>query len=130
MTVFPASKIKEYVDWQWPHFNPKEFACKCCGNLLVTKESADAWDKIEEFRKVVKVPVIINSAYRCEKHNEEIGGAKNSNHLKGIAFDVRITDRLSRKSIYDAAEKVGFKGFGDYKNFVHVDTGKARKWNG
>ena len=130
MSKFPHTEAKKYIEWVWPRFNPREFACKCCGNILFTKESADAWDKIQAFRDIVKVPVIINSAYRCKKHNANVGGAPNSYHLKGVAFDIPITDRLPRHVIHAAARKAGFKGFGDYKTFVHIDTGRERSWKG
>lgn len=32
--------------------------------------------------------IIVNSGYRSELHNEEIGGAKNSQHTKGEATDI------------------------------------------
>jgi uncharacterized protein YcbK (DUF882 family) len=130
MTKFLQSEAKKYIDWSWPDFSPKEFACKCCGELLFTKESVAAWDAIQEFRSTVKTPVIINSAYRCESHNTSVGGAKESQHLKGIAFDIRITPELPRHVIHSSAKKAGFKGFGDYDTFVHIDTGRARSWKG
>lgn len=130
MTKFHYDEAKKYIEWVWPHFNPREFACKCCGEVLFTKESVSAWDAIQEFRSIVKQPVIINSAYRCENHNKAVGGAENSQHLKGIAFDIRITPRLQRHTIHSAAKKAGFKGFGDYDTFVHIDTGKPRSWKG
>lgn len=130
MTEIHHSEAKKFIEWQWPHFSPKEFACKCCGNILFTKEAVSAWDKIQDFRAEVKVPVIINSAYRCKDHNKAIGGVKNSMHLRGAAFDVKITDALPRHKIHKAAREAGFTGFGDYKTFVHIDTGKPRSWKG
>lgn len=129
MTTFPHEDAKKYIEWNWPHFNPREFACKCCGHINFTKQSVDAWDKIQEFREIVKVPVVINSAYRCKAHNANVGGSPKSMHLEGMAFDIRITPRLPRHIINDAARKVGFTGFGNYNTFVHVDTGRARSWD-
>jgi len=122
MSVINYKDAKTCIEWTWPHFNPKEFACKCCGADLFTKESVKAWDAIQAFRDEVKQPVIINSAYRCEVHNKAVGGAKHSRHLEGIAFDVKITPRLPRHVIHGAARKAGFHGIGDYNTFVHIDT--------
>lgn len=130
MTVIPHDEAKKYIDWQWPHFHPREFACRCCGNIIFTSDSVKAWDKLQEFRTIAKHPVIINSPYRCEKHNAAVGGSKNSLHMQGIAFDIRITERMPRHLIHSAARKAGFTGFGDYRTFVHIDTGRARTWKG
>lgn len=130
MTEIHYNDAKHCISWAWPDFHPKELACKCCGNLLVTQKSVDAWDKIQKFRNIVRVPVIINSAYRCKDYNRKVGGVKNSYHLKGRAFDVPITESLPRGLIHTAAREAGFTGFGDYKDFVHIDTGRARNWTG
>lgn len=115
-------------DWRWPNFTPAEIACKqkskkgmcgCGGEVLVNNAAMDA---IQSFRRDVGVPVILNSAYRCKKHNENEGGAENSMHRKGRAFDVRITPQLSREAIHGAARRAGFKGIGDYQTFVHIDN--------
>lgn len=110
------TKVK---DWRWPNFTPKEIACRGTGLILIDPYSMDC---LQFFRKIVSVPVIINSAYRSEAHNRAVGGAKNSQHRLGKAFDIRITDALSREQIHKAAKAAGFKGIGDYQNFVHCDT--------
>lgn len=78
-------------------------------------------DKLEAFREHVGVPVTINSAFRSEQHNKAVGGSPNSQHRHGIAFDIRITSKLTREKIHWSAKAVGFKAFGDYNTFVHVD---------
>lgn len=130
MSEVPHDEIQKYTHWNWPHFKPSEFACKCCGNVLFTKESVAAWDKLQAMRDDVKQPIQITSAYRCKNHNAKVKGVKGSKHLQGIAFDIRITERMPRHLIHSAARKAGFTGFGDYKTFVHIDTGRARTWKG
>lgn len=34
----------------------------------------------------------VSSGFRCEKHNAEVGGVKNSRHTKGEAFDIHLED--------------------------------------
>lgn len=34
--------------------------------------------------------VVINSGLRCEAHSKKVGGAKESQHMKGTAADIRI----------------------------------------
>ncbi len=42
---------------------------------------------LEPSRALLKCPLIINSAYRCEGLNAAVGGSENSEHLKGLACD-------------------------------------------
>lgn len=113
-------------DWHWPNFKPSEIACKGTGLILIDKEFMD---RLQLFRNIVKVPVIINSAYRSESHNRAVGGAKNSQHRLGKASDVRITPQLTRDTIHQCAKIAGFTGFGDYNTFVHIDIGPERYWD-
>lgn len=127
----PSRCYKHYSDvndlhWPWKSFSPKEIACKADGSLLLDYGAMDA---LQKFRDTVGVPVVINSAYRSVKHNKAVGGAPSSQHLKGKAFDIRISKKLSRDTIHAAAEIAGFQGFGDYDSFVHIDMGPKRKWD-
>tara|TARA_Y100000592_G_scaffold101000_1_gene184419 strand:+ start:4965 stop:5351 length:387 start_codon:yes stop_codon:yes gene_type:complete len=122
-----------------PNFKPNEFYCKCgkClgapPNAYATRHLAWALQKI---RNAAGVPLKINSAYRCQEHNESVGGAKNSQHLSGIAADLKplgcSTEELHEviESLVDS-KHIPPGGLGLYNTFVHYDIrpGKAR-WNG
>jgi uncharacterized protein YcbK (DUF882 family) len=78
----------------------------------------------------------IISAYRSPKTNEMLrnrnassGVAKNSHHVLGEAIDVRLTDVPTAK-LRDAAIRLQRGGVGYYEasNFVHMDTGRVRRW--
>jgi zinc D-Ala-D-Ala carboxypeptidase len=114
-------------DWRWKNFTPKEIACKGTGLILIDE---DAMDKLQAFRNTVEIPFRPNSAYRSESHNKRVGGAPRSMHRQGRAFDIPITSRMTRELIHEKAKEVGFTGFGDYNTFVHIDTGRARYWDG
>ncbi|WP_345199145.1 D-Ala-D-Ala carboxypeptidase family metallohydrolase [Kistimonas scapharcae] len=108
-----------------PHFKRSEIACRCgCGTCFVTARSLT---KLERFRWIVNCPVIINSACRCPRHNRKVGGAplsrhRSTRHRPSDAFDVRITRKLTRERIIQAAVRAGFKGMGiRYRTFVHLD---------
>lgn len=62
-----------------------EVACKCGCNGIPTKEMLA---KFDEIREAYGKPIHITSGYRCEAQNKKIGGAKNSNHVKGNAIDI------------------------------------------
>lgn len=70
-------------------------------------------------------PFIITSGFRCQKHNDAIGGEKNSMHMRGIAVDIACSSPQAY-TIVSLAAKHGFRGIGvsqkGYSRFVHVDT--------
>jgi uncharacterized protein YcbK (DUF882 family) len=76
----------------------------------------------------------IISAYRSPATNEMLRDksnsvAKNSQHLLGKAIDVRLTD-IDTAELRDVALSLQRGGVGYYKksDFVHVDTGRVRRW--
>jgi len=95
---------------------------------------AEGWSGAKTENKVMLIrlaklwgsPLPINSAYRSPAYNKSVGGAPNSEHIAGHAFDVAITS----SSFINMARSVGFTGFGFYGSFTHIDTGRPRTWNG
>jgi uncharacterized protein YcbK (DUF882 family) len=74
------------------------------------------------------------SAYRSPKTNDMLrsrssGVAKNSQHLLGKAIDVRLDD-IELPKLRDAAlaQQRGGVGYYGKSNFVHIDTGRVRRW--
>lgn len=134
MIMIETKKLyKSYNDfdttnWRWPHFSPKELACKCnkhCkGEYFHDPEFLDALEKMRMGIGAIE----INSARRCTKHNDEVGGAPLSMHKREIAVDVKIAPHR-RVELYEAATKAGFKGFGFGVNFLHLDLGNRRRWD-
>lgn len=112
--------------WRWEHFTPQEIACNGDGLLFIDE---DAMDKLEAFRKSLGVAFSPNSAYRSAAYNAKVGGAPNSQHKLGKAFDIPIRYDMDRTAIHYHAKKAGFTGFGDYNTFVHIDTGRPRYWD-
>lgn len=70
-------------------FKLSEFMCPCCRNVKVATSLVVV---LEEFRRAWAAPVLINSGFRCLKHNTEVGGAPASRHLIGCAADIRPVD--------------------------------------
>ena len=80
-------------------------------------------------------PFEVISGYRSARTNEELrtrgggGVASRSLHMDGRAIDIRLPSvALSR--LRDAALALELGGVGHYpeSNFVHVDTGRVRRW--
>lgn len=74
------------------------------------------------------------SAFRSEQTNQMLrqrsgGVASNSQHLQGKAIDVRLTN-LDTARLRDIALELERGGVGYYNisDFVHVDTGRVRRW--
>ncbi len=78
---------------------------------------------LDAARKIAGVPFRINSGYRCEKHNREIGGSPTSSHMKGLAADISATDHALRFRIVYGLLQAGFRRIVIYrdKQFIHVD---------
>lgn len=72
----------------------------------------------------------VNSGYRSPSKNAKVGGAKRSQHMKGLALDIS-TKGMTRDQVRGLIEKasaVGYTGIGVYGNAIHVDTGPKRAW--
>ncbi len=111
------------------HFQAREFACRCCGMVLVHPELVR---KLEGLRNVVGAPVFIASGYRCAKYNKAVGGAENSYHLFGMAADIWVKG-ISPRQLAEIVGKTGFDGIGVYQDqgFIHVDVrGYRARWEG
>ena len=74
------------------------------------------------------------SAYRSSETNAMLrrrsgGVARNSQHLLGRAIDVRLSD-VETARLRNAALAMQRGGVGYYakSNFVHIDTGRVRRW--
>ncbi len=74
------------------------------------------------------------SAYRSPATNEMLrsrssGVARNSQHLLGTAIDVRLAGvELTRLRDTAIAMQRGGVGYYEVSDFVHIDTGRVRRW--
>ncbi len=78
----------------------------------------------------------LTSGYRSPETNAELheldaGVAANSLHMKGQAADITLPGRPLRK-VYEAALAMRVGGVGYYPDddFLHVDVGRVRRWEG
>ena len=99
-------------------FSRNEEWCPCChsGGLV-----PDFREKLNKAREIAGVPFVLNSAYRCERHNAEVGGSETSAHLFGVAVDIRISDSRERFCVLKGLFAAGFHRIGIGKTFIHVD---------
>ena len=102
-------------------FKEKEFACKCCGQLPpLARENVKALvsEVLDPVREKLGMPIVVNSGYRCEKHNKDVGGVRNSQHLVGEAADVTCADLPRLKALI--IENGRFDQLITYPTFLHV----------
>lgn len=102
----------------YEYFKNSELTCQCgCGILPETQ----AVERLYAVRLIYGRPMTIRSAARCPAHNTSVGGAVDSKHVRGIAFDVHVPPEdeieLIRLALF-----VGFTGIGVKNNdFIHLD---------
>ena len=104
------------------HFKVREFACKD-GSQVVFIDSYLV-SILDILRNQVGKLVIINSGYRTPTRNKEVGGAKYSYHMRGMAADIRING-MTAKEIANKLNKIvppDECGIIVYSTWVHIDT--------
>lgn len=120
----------ESGDGSTRHFNYSEFYSKDgsgfsggkVGSSTVRRNVRRLMWKLEAVRrKAGNNPVIINSGFRSVSHNRNVGGASNSQHMYGIAADIRVLNR-SVSQVMSYAKTSGFSGIIRYSSHTHVDS--------
>ena len=113
------------------HFKVREFAQKDfrCDKVIVDRELIDV---LEDIRAHFNKPVIVTSGYRTPEYNAKIGGVKNSQHTKGTAADIQVSDIPARRIQKYLKDKYPDKyGIGSYLTFTHIDVrAKKARWRG
>lgn len=115
------------------YFKLSEFACPCCHHVKVASSLVIT---LEAFRRAWAAPVLVNSGFRCLRHNTEVGGAQNSRHLIGCAADIRPVDLALIGPFQNLAGALWGRLSGWelklYPRFVHIAVPReeaARLWN-
>tara|TARA_R100000935_G_scaffold57661_2_gene92138 strand:- start:2828 stop:3187 length:360 start_codon:yes stop_codon:yes gene_type:complete len=101
------------------YFKESEFEC-CCGNCFHHMDQ-NLLLMLDESRNIANTPFSLNSSWRCEEHNKDVDGKKNSAHLRGCAVDIACDNSSKRLVILDALIIAGFTRIGISKSFIHAD---------
>lgn len=109
--------VKEFIGWQK-------------GREIFANQSAPAMASFKALEDALGFPLKVNSGFRDPAHNAAVGGAKNSQHTHGNAFDVDVSGMSveQRQEIIRKARAAGFSGIGVYDNALHFDVGGDRAW--
>ena len=100
------------------NFSLSEFMCPCCKRVMLHPKLLKL---LVNLRKTLGEPIKINSGYRCEPYNKQVGGVPTSYHLFGMAADIFVY-QYSIEDVAIYADQVGFMGIGVYNTFIHVDV--------
>ena len=111
------------------NFKVKEFACNDGSDTVLISD--DLVDLLQKIRDHFGVSVTINSGYRTSTYNKKVGGATNSQHVKGTAADI-VAKGVDPLTVAQYAEYLmpNSGGIGVYQTFTHVDVRTSRsRWD-
>jgi len=101
------------IQEKWRYFKYSEFANTLDGNANETKE--ELIDKLDEFRHLIGKSIRVTSGFRTAKFNASVHGSPNSEHMFGLAADIKFDFRgYERESIMMILKYLGFKNVGFY----------------
>ena len=113
------------------NFSKSEFECRCGCEMPddVLENVKKLAEQLQIIRDYVQEPIIINSAYRCLRHNKMIGSNDRSQHPKGKAADIVIMDFtpdetasvIENMLTNETLPSFHIGGLGRYNTFTHVD---------
>jgi uncharacterized protein YcbK (DUF882 family) len=101
------------------NLNLKELQCKCKSDLCTfTLYSPSLVESFSGLRGAFGSHINVNSGFRCQSHNEAVGGKKNSQHTKGMAIDLSVVDNKRLDILHSLAEHY-FDVVIRYDSFLH-----------
>lgn len=115
------------------NFVSNEFKCKCnrstCNASFISERLIE---ELEYIRAYFNAPVKINSGFRCNEHNQAVGGTIYSQHTFGRAADIDVVG-VSPKKVQEYLKNRHNDqyGIGSYKTFTHIDVRDQKaRWEG
>lgn len=118
------------------NFSLQEFNSKCGRDIPneILPNIIELAKNLQVLRDAVNKPISITSGYRSPEHNARVKGAKNSQHIKGNAADIKVSG-MTQKEVALVIEglieqgKMKQGGIGIYRSWVHYDIrGKKARW--
>jgi len=118
------------------NFTLEEFNSKCGRDIPnnVLPNILQLAKNLQVLRDAIGKSISITSGYRSPQHNKKIGGAKDSQHVKGLAADIKVSG-MTPKEVALVIEglieqgKMKQGGIGIYPSWVHYDVrGTKARW--
>ena len=109
------------IDWSlYPNFSRHEFDSPDLENSGDSMQEVTL-DKIQRARTSYGKAIHVTRGYSTINHNNDIGGVKDSAHIKGHAVDISMSDSRERFILLMHLLKAGFTRIGVYNKHIHVD---------
>jgi uncharacterized protein YcbK (DUF882 family) len=110
------------------NFNLEEFDSKCGREMpsQVVTNIIELAKNLQVLRDEVKKSIQITSGYRSPEHNAKVKGTKLSQHITGMAADIKVAG-MTPKQVAEVIErliaekKMKEGGIGIYKTWLHYD---------
>jgi uncharacterized protein YcbK (DUF882 family) len=118
------------------NFSLQEFNSKCGREIPdnVLPNIIQLAKNLQVLRDSLGKTISITSGYRSPQHNKKIGGAKDSQHIKGMAADIKVSG-MTPKEVALVIEgliesgKMKQGGIGIYPSWIHYDIrGTKARW--
>lgn len=118
------------------NFNLEEFDSKCGREMPseVVTNIIELAKNLQVLRDEVKKSIQITSGYRSPEHNAKVKGAKLSQHITGMAADIKVSG-MTPKQVAEVIErliaekKMKEGGIGIYKTWLHYDIRNTKaRW--
>lgn len=123
-----AKGVAQYLS---DEYESVDFDCKCqrpeCTKTLISPILVMGLTLMSKVHPML----IITSGFRCAKHNKEIRGKVDSEHLLGKAADIKCRFATIEELKTTALKIPCFEegGIGQYNNWLHCDVrGTKARW--
>lgn len=118
------------------NFSLEEFKCKDGSDIPnnVLSNIKELAKNLQVLRDTLNKSIKITSGYRSPEHNAKIKGAKNSQHVKGTAADIKVSGMTPKEVALVIEEliksgKMKQGGIGIYPSWIHYDIrGIKARW--
>ena len=118
------------------NFKLQEFNSKCGRPIPnnVLPNIIELAKNLQVLRDALGKSITITSGYRSPEHNAKVKGAKNSQHVKGTAADIKVKGMTPKEVALViegliASGKMKEGGIGIYPTWMHYDhRGVKRRW--
>ena len=108
--------------WVSPYFSLRELQSPDTKTVMIDPKVLRCLDKLMQ---TCTTPIMITSGYRTPAHNEKVGGAKHSFHMRGMAVDCYQQEHTGKEDMIAFAKRgleAGFTIAIVYKGHVHFDV--------
>lgn len=128
---------KDLYDYtRWPNFTKEELVCSHTGRENPNVAAfTSLMDFVQELRRVLDVPFVVNSAYRSKEHPTEaakiLKGKRGGMHTHA-AIDILVPTKYCYELVALAIQ-FGFKGIGinltgdPNTRFIHLDRRQTKQ---